>query len=466
MMKSRRKTKKNKDKNKVSYSLECNFLGHSAFLKVVVVLVVISINWTGISAIGRTLAYFNDVEDSLENIYQAGTLDFSLTNSTLNESMGLNEEVSLGSVLMNNGGFDFQYILTLEKVSGSDNFCNNLELEARLNGIKKYDSDLMSFDVPVLNTLGSWSFRIELPVTATNISHGEDCEVDLIFKGWQTDIANYEDNGFSDEERIHLNFTSKMMVLNEFLPNPDELAWGLDFGDDNDSMPDGEWVEIYNNSDQDYNLDGWYLWDASNDDLNKIFVTNSNTDLGTTVISGNSWLVVYMNKEILDNTSDTVSLFDENNVLIDSYSYADNNDYCKLDPTPGSENDNNSNGSCLGVPPNKSYARIPDGIGYWVDPIPTPGGANTLKSFEYPVSDVSEPEIIIELPDIDIIETTTPALEEVTVIEEEPAEELEEVRPLENSDEEVARGRTSTEAEEIVIEEPESELNNNTDEEE
>lgn len=366
------KKPKRKQKNNTQNTLK------KSILKISVFLVITGLNWTGLLAVGNTLAYFGDTENFSENIYSVGTLDFSLTNPNFSEFIGLTEELSFGSVLTNSGSLDFQYTVESEKISGDD-FCNALELEVKLNGVKKHDDGLVSFSLPALTTPGSWSFEVELPVTATNIPHGKTCEVDFVFKGWQTDMATYENGGFSDEERFHLNLTSRMIVLNEFLPRPDGEAYGFDFGDDSSTKPRGEWVELYNNSDISYDLDGWYIWDASGDDLNKVSITNLNTLPGTTVISGRSWLVVYMNKAVLGNTGDTVELFDNTNTLIDSYTYTDS-DYCYIEPTPEDENATTTTGSCGGVPPNKSYARIPDGIGSWVDPIPTPGLPNMLDS--------------------------------------------------------------------------------------
>ncbi|MCK4473703.1 lamin tail domain-containing protein [Candidatus Parcubacteria bacterium] len=409
-----------------------------SIIKIISLLLIIGLNWTGISAVHSTLAYFSDNEDSNGNIYQAGTLDFCLNSSSLNKFIGLTEKVLLGSVLTNNGSLGFQYTVTAEKISGSDDFCNALKLEAELNGIEKHDDALMSFDIPASTMLGSWSFEIKLPVYAANISHGETCEVDLVFKGWQTDMPVYGTAGFFDEERIHINLTSRMVVLNEFLPNPNGLVpdYGFDFGEDSDSKPQGEWVELYNNSNSNHNLAGWYIWDASNDNSNKVFITDSNTIPGTTTIPANGWLVVYMNKAVFDNTGDTVKLFDGADTLIDSYTYMADNDYCEIEPTPGDENTTNTTGSCGGVPPNKSYARIPDGIGYWVDPIPTPGRMNKLIEEEPIAEEILSTE---ETPAIE--EEAVATEEEPPVVEELPMEEetpsIKEPAPEEPADDEV-----------------------------
>lgn len=336
-------------------------------------------NWYGLSAIGSTAAYFNDTETSGGNAFVAGSLDLALTKTSHGALIGLAEETSFSSILLNSGTLGWRYTLDAEKISGDDDFCAALLLEAKLNGLEKHDGSLLSLDVPVSGTLGTWKFEIELPVGAAGVKHGDTCETDLVYSGWQEEILLPEESGFSDEERISVALTARMVVLNEFLPNPGGEAYGFDFGDDSSDMPQGEWVEIYNNGDTSVDLNGWYVWDASGAEANKIAITAANTDLASTVIPPGDWLVVYMNKAVLNNTGDTVKLYDASGLLIDSHEYI-NNDFCEIEPTPGDDNSTTAGGSCGGVPPNKSYARIPDGIGGWVDPIPTPGRRNRLDA--------------------------------------------------------------------------------------
>lgn len=383
-----------------------------AGLRLLIALLIAGMNWTGLAAVGTTLAYYSDGEASSENALGAGSLDFSLVPASHMKSIGLAEEVSVSSVLVNSGTLDWRYTVEAEKVSGSDDFCGALELEAKLNGVEKYDGSLLSLDVPSLTALGTWKFNIEFPVDAVGVAHGDTCEVDFVYKGWQTEIPLYEDSGFTDEERISVTLAARMIVLNEFLPNPEGEAYGFDFGDDSDNMPQGEWVELYNNSDSSFDLASWYIWDASGAEANKIVVTAANTDLATTVIPAGGWLVVYMNKAVLNNTGDTVKLFDGSDTLIDSRIYV-SNDFCEIEPTPGEDNSTTVSGECGGVPPNKSYARIPDGIGEWVDPIPTPGGVNRLN----------EVEEVIVTPDTGSSQTSVPADDTSTSDEPAPPED-------------------------------------------
>ena len=149
------------------------------------------------------------------------------------------------------------------------------------------------------------------------------------------------------------------VVLNEFLPNPD--------GDDNAPMPDGEWVELYNNNSFDVDVAGWHLYDNNDSQSLEITLLNSDNnnnilDAGETIVPAHGWLVVYLNGEYndwLNNTGgDSIRLYNNEisvGILIDSHTYVSD------------------------APSGKSYARIPDGIGNWVDPVPTPGAPNTLE---------------------------------------------------------------------------------------
>jgi len=410
-----RKSKRriNKEKQPISYeigSFDFSFLNmkivRKSIFRIAVFLLIIILNWNGLSAVGKTFAYFNDIEASPSNTYSTGTLDFSFNNTNFNQTIGLNDKLFFSSVLTNAGTLDWKYIAGVEKVAGNDNFCNSLILNAELNGFEKYDGSLMSFNIPSSpKTTGTWNFEIKLPVDAVGINQGDTCVFDFAFKAWQTNITNYGDGGFSDEEKIRVNLTANMIVLNEFLPNPDPSANGLNFGNDSDQMPGGEWVELYNNSTFNIDLAGYYLTDV---DGHQIEVKSCRTNTNETIIPAKGFLVVYRNggescnshNFSLNNNADTVNLFSPSGKL-DSYSY-DSHDYCQLEPTPGGGNsDTTGSGNCEEIPPNKSYARIPDGIGGWVDPFPTPGKPNELVQNEevtlnnvFNEPDVSEIDIL------------------------------------------------------------------------
>lgn len=173
----------------------------------------------------------------------------------------------------------------------------------------------------------------------------------------------------------------KEVVINEFLPNPS--------GNDNAAMPHGEWVELYNNSDASIDVNGWYLYDAVNSHALAINATNSlvkgTPDVSTTIIPSKGFLVVYRNGDSdfeLNNTiGDSVRLYNNQistgGQLIDSHTYL-----------------------TLYTPINKTYARIPDGTGNFVDPDATPGEPNEYdpnKTFDSSLIDEEDKALFPQL---------------------------------------------------------------------
>ena len=47
-----------------------------SFIKVSALLVIVALNWVGLSAIGTTVSTFNDIENAEKNGFQAGLLIF------------------------------------------------------------------------------------------------------------------------------------------------------------------------------------------------------------------------------------------------------------------------------------------------------------------------------------------------------------------------------------------------------
>lgn len=140
--------------------------------------------------------------------------------------------------------------------------------------------------------------------------------------------------------------TVPRVVLNEFLAN---------LGTDDDAIkPGGEWMELYNNTNNPIDLNGWYLYDEADHAL-PIILGNVGGD--STIIPAKGFLVVYRNgySFSLNNGNDTIYLYDgvrSTSNLLDSYHYT-------------------------GTATNRSTVRLPDGIGGWDEHHdPSPGGPN------------------------------------------------------------------------------------------
>jgi len=388
-----------------------------------------------------TNSYFVDIERSDNNEYSASILDLELdikNNFETDIFPGETKEKEISAI--NSGSLPFYYYILVDIYEANNPFCNSLQLNLNRNGVDIYNGLLVNFNVSNIYLANATSdnlvFSLSLPGGAGYFSN--TCEFNFLFTAQQGEFAG-TNLGFDDDEIADNSITGagQAIVLNEILPNPE--------GFDNQERLLGEWVELYNNSNSVIDLAGWYIEDDSADG-NRQTISNSNTLFNSTVIgpqgSGQEWLVLFMTGDILGNAMDTVSLYDNYNNLVDEYSYSltVNNDGVDPEETPGDTN-TTIPGDVAVDNEGKSDARIPDGYGDWVDPVPTPGGINNI--------DLYDREAIIELTDVsNPIAQTTPVETIVPMtVDDEPLAEAPEEDP-------VATSQDASSTEETITEDP------------
>ena len=292
--------------------------------KIISLLLIIGLNWTGFSAIGQTFAHFNDTENSSGNVYSAGTLDFFIPPPILDFSPNVTPTTtaSRNIGIDNVGSLPFEYQVTIKNVSGG--LCDHLNLEAKLGGEVKYDDPITENQVfpivPLLPILKpakthNWTFIATSTLIDSDVDlQGEICNFDFVFNGSQIGGA-----GFSDEEivanTVKAAYWNPPVVLNEFLPNADNYP---------------EFIELYNTTDSSINLQGYKIRTD-----NKVIPINPATtgrySNGTTTISAYGWLVVAAPVatpdpphgwgDIMGNSTGTITFYNKKNVEIDSYTY-------------------------------------------------------------------------------------------------------------------------------------------------
>lgn len=343
-----------------------------------------------------TNAFFTDSGQSSDNLMTAGTLDITANSTESNftpmSAMQPGDIVERNVILTSTGTLGSQYKGFYQYSSGDVDLCNNLQLEvdyqyftatpsgpsdfSSLQSVVKYNGPLSAFSdfdtnspthdpdlvLPTNKTYYTNSYynsgqawlvyKITLPSGADLSLQNKSCGFNLQTTAWQQNLAS-SSQGFSDTAIISGSVSSGSwggVVLNEIYPNP--------VGGDAGTRPRGEWVELYNNSGSDVDVNGWVIEDAASHHFT-ITQYNSDNDLnlatGESIVPAHGWLTTYFEGSVfLNNTTDeTVILRDGlGGNLIDSHSYS------------------------APAPEGKSYARIPDGVGVWVDPVPTPGRAN------------------------------------------------------------------------------------------
>ncbi len=308
-------------------------------------------------SIGATNAYFRDTKSSVDNIFTAGTLDFSL-NNTNTYSSGLvypTDVVSTSIDISNTGSLNSQYIANTT-LSGNDvSACDYVTMTAT-SPTTTYTGLIKDFTTTVLATTNTtWNFNFTINSNTPPSIFGKTCFFKWNYIAWQDNLPNSSSGFSSAKEKLGSIKIGKAVVLNEILANPSTSS---------PAPANREFIELYNNSNMSIDVAGWQVSEMSSSTERKYTITTttggSNTAVpygGLTNISSKGWITLLLSDgTALNNSGDTVRLYDTGGIdKLDEYTYTTQK------------------------PKGYSYARIPDGVGDWVDPVPTPDGPNEME---------------------------------------------------------------------------------------
>jgi len=221
-----------------------------SLLKIVCLLIIVGLNWTGFLVVGRTSAFFSNNEDSNTNTFTASTLSFSLSSPedfspeitpTQNSSRTIN--------LNNDGSLDFQYEAKVENATGT--LCDYLNLKDDLSGVFQPLTNFVSATT-TFSDKPNWLFTTELIGDDEGLQN-QTCEFDFVFHGRQTNLPD-SNQGFSDEERIENVIESGKWTISEGDVVINELMWMGSYKE-----PKDEWIELRNMTDSPIDIGGWQL---------------------------------------------------------------------------------------------------------------------------------------------------------------------------------------------------------------
>lgn len=384
------------------------------------------------------LANYEDNEISGENTFATGSVDIELAVSGSADTRAV-EIVNQSSIA--------ETELSLSGAPGVGDLCSALTLSVTSGSVSQ--SGPASGGFGLVAPLGS-TLSVEVgAVSATpeTLLTGE-CTLALSADAYLSGMGVGQ--GLTDHEVGSLTFSAAdvyvppappspagcanadtCVVLNEFLPDP---ATG----------PNDEFIELYNNSTtQSFDLTGWSVSEfaAANE---KFYILGTNPSItvapASFIIPPQGFLVVYLNGAKLNNGGDTVSLYNAGNTQIDTFTYTS---------------------SVSG----KSIARIPDGTGPWVDPVPNPGEPNVCAADEecLPAESVApsfEPSVEATPPPVEDTQEETKSEEDNSGIKPETPPEEEptpspEIEPAPPLPEEVDSGESPSGDSEGVTEEEE-----------
>lgn len=224
-----------------------------AIAKILSLVLIVSLNWTGLSAVMETFALLENTEISSENSFTAGTLFFSLTNGNQELEAGI-EDIRPGDVpirdisVMKDGSLNFQYTIDAFMTDGNVDFCSALQVEASLEGVVKYTGKLMDLNTMAAIAIGEdgrddWRFTVTLPETPT--FSGESCEFKFIFDGWQENLSLGE--GLSDRREVEELFESEIREISAYSPIADSF---IDQNSPDSNHGDGGELQIKTKTDK------------------------------------------------------------------------------------------------------------------------------------------------------------------------------------------------------------------------
>jgi len=334
----------------------------NSIIKIISLMLIVGLNWAGLSAVGETVAYFFDQEDSHVNNLLAGVLDFELYSPTENfvppevvSNMEPGDSVSREISVIQKGN-PFKYNALTVKTEGSDEFCDALTLEAELEGDMKYSDGLMSlnFDPPIIiggDGQDDWTFTVTLP-SGSSFPPGEVCRIKFVFDGWQVRFSD-STGGYTDQEEIASSFATGGIKINKVY---------YDVDSEHGAEIDNEWIEIYNPLENPVDISGWTIEDNNAADI--IPASDPIPAQGFAVITANATTWQYW--EIPDDVVKIV--LDDGAIGGDGLD--DNSDRVILKMPGGTEDDAMSYGgdiyafnpSCPDVAEGHILARIPTGF--------------------------------------------------------------------------------------------------------
>ena len=325
-------------------------------LKRISVCVLVLALFAPVVAMRGTNAGFLDEEKSGNNIFDASTLDFSVSSAAdfspkVSPSMETTRTISIA----NEGLENFQYRISAGNFSGDTDLCDVLEIKDDLDDTFQSLNSYISSSTDN-STKTSWDFTIHLTDNDDALAD-LTCDFEIVIEAWQTGLA-YGAGGFIDLETVsssveseHWTNIADHLVINEVY---------YDVDSSHGSEPNNEWIEIYNPTFSAVNIRDWQICDnggcdtLASSDLDipangYAVVTQDASTWGYWTVPGSAVKIV-LGSPIgsgLSNTGDRLILRDDGGIEIDAMSYG--TDTTQLNP------------ACPDVAEGDSLARKPAG---------------------------------------------------------------------------------------------------------
>lgn len=172
-----------------------------------------------------TASYFNDVERSVANSFEAIMLDFTVASevSTFNflgTSLDTENSSIINVVSPENGSADVRYDIAVAYKAGNLIFCDAIVADMTVLPTI-YNGPLMALAASNVDFTGPWSLVLSLDENVTGYLAGDFCQVDVVYTAWHQDESS--DIGYHDEERVSLTFNAPVTTFARMAPSAELL---------------------------------------------------------------------------------------------------------------------------------------------------------------------------------------------------------------------------------------------------
>ncbi|MCK5413706.1 MAG: lamin tail domain-containing protein [Candidatus Pacebacteria bacterium] len=163
--------------------------------------------------------------------------------------------------IIKHDGINFRHNMQIEQTSGDVDFCNALVVDSYLNGVAAYSGNLLNFDYDFQvfsDSANKWRLDIGLPSGAPSLLKNKTCKLNYIVSG-QQESGGILVGGFSDVEEVSDSIESG--------------EWGIrinkvyyDVASDRGNEGGNEWIEIYNQTNDVFDISDWEICDNNSCD--------------------------------------------------------------------------------------------------------------------------------------------------------------------------------------------------------
>lgn len=236
-----------------------------------------------VGSYGQTISFYNDIEQSADNVFTAGLVDFVLTDTPFASVASTTDwEVD---VLPHELSNPFYYYASSTDFVGDDGLCNALTVTATLDGVTMYSGPLTELVTGTTTVIETWTFDFDNFESYS----GQSCKFFVEYNSWQT-RHGMNQGGYSDTERVMYTITVPSLLLGKvyFTDSCNNTATTTVTASGTTSCNDTQtWVELYNRTNVAIDTAGWSLCAS-----NSCFTIADSQYIDSTVIPAGEYGIV------------------------------------------------------------------------------------------------------------------------------------------------------------------------------